>query len=80
MHFICKIETDSWTLKNLWSPKVTGGEGGMAWGFGIGPCTLRSMERLATGHLLYSSENSTQCSVIICSGEDSEREQTCVRV
>ena len=33
---ICRIETDSQTLKNLWLPKETGwGGGGMGWGFGM---------------------------------------------
>ena len=46
---ICRIETDSQTLKNLWLPMGTlvtirGWVGGMNWGFGIGICTLRYME------------------------------------
>ena len=69
-----KIETDSQTLKNLWLPKGTGqGEGGMDWGFGIGICTLRSMECLANGDLMYSTENSVQYSVIIYLGKESEK-------
>lgn len=31
--YICRMETDSQTLKNLRSPKGTGGRGGMDWGF-----------------------------------------------
>ena len=46
----------------------------------IGICTLRYMGRLANGDLLYSTENATQCSVIIPVGKDSERERTCVHV
>ena len=34
-------------------------------GFGIGICILRCMEWLAKRDLLYSTESSTQCSVII---------------
>ena len=42
---ICRTETDSPTLKNLWLPKGTGGVGGgMDWGVGTGICTLRYME------------------------------------
>ena len=41
-------------------PKWTGGGGWVDWGFGIGICTLRYMEWLANGNLLYSTENSTQ--------------------
>ena len=34
---ICKTETDSQTLKDLWLPKETCcGEGVMGWGFGLG--------------------------------------------
>ena len=47
--------------------------GGKDWGFGSGTCTLRYMEWLAYRNL-YSTENSTQCSVIICVGKESERE------
>ena len=36
---ICRTETDSQTLKNLWLAKGTGREG-MDWGFGTGICTL----------------------------------------
>ena len=47
---ICRTETDSQTLKNLWLPKGTVaregwmGRGGMDWRFGIGICTLRYVE------------------------------------
>ena len=46
---------------------------GMDWGFGIGICTPWYMEQLANGDLLYSTENSTQYSVIIYVGKESER-------
>lgn len=45
----------------------------MDWVFGIGICTLRYMEQLANGDLMYSIENSTQYSVIIY-GEKNVRE------
>ena len=33
---LCRTDTDSQTLKNLWFPNETGwGGGGMHWGFGI---------------------------------------------
>ena len=42
---ICRTETDSLTLKNLWLPKGTGsGMGGMDWGLGVGICILRYIE------------------------------------
>ena len=46
---------------------------GMDWGFGIGTCTLRSMEGLANRDLLYRTQNSTQCSVIVYVSKESER-------
>ena len=34
--FLCRTDTDSQTLKNLWLPKETGwGVGVMGWGFGM---------------------------------------------
>ena len=52
-------------LKNLWLPKGTGAgwEGGTG-GLG-GICSLRYMEWLPTGDLLFSTENSTQHSMAI---------------
>ena len=72
---ICRTKTNPQTLKNLCLPKQTGwgGMGGMDCRFGIGICTLKYMEWLASGDLLYSIENTTQ-SVIICVGKQSERE------
>ena len=52
----------------------------MVWGFGIGICTLRYMEPLAKGGLLYSTENSTPYSVIIYVGKESEKMAMCVCV
>ena len=46
------------------------GEGGMDWGFRIGTCTLRYMERLASGDLLYSTEISMKYSVAIYMGKE----------
>ena len=71
---ICRTETHSDFENKLMVTKgdrrswVEGGSG-----FGIGTCTLRYMESLAKD-LLYSTENSTQCSVIIYVGKQSERE------
>ena len=62
---------------------VTKGDGpgwGMDRGVGIGLCTLRYMERLTNGDLLYSTESSTQYSVIIYVGKESEREWMCVYI
>ena len=56
------------------------GVGGMDWEFGIGIGTLRYMEWLANKDLLYSTENSTQYSVIIYVRKESEREWICVYV
>ena len=55
------------------------GVGGMDWGFGIGICTLRYADQSANGELLYSTGNSTQCSVIIYVGKESERDE-CVNM
>ena len=71
------IETDSQTLKNVWSPKGTGW-GGVDWGFGIAIRTLRCMEWLA--NLLYSTKNTIQYSVIIYVRKKSEREWMCIYV
>ena len=46
----------------------------MDWGFGIGRCTLRCMELLANGDVLYSTKKSTLYSVIIYVGKEYERE------
>ena len=46
--------------------------GAMDRGFGIHICTLWYMERLASVDLLYSTENSTHHTVIICVGKESE--------
>ena len=71
--YICRTETDSQTLKILWLLKGTGrGIEGMDSGFGTGIFTLRYMERLASWHLLYGTENSTQYSVIVYVGKESE--------
>ena len=43
---------------------------GMAWGFGMGICTLRYMEWLANRDLLHSTGKSTQYSVIIYMGKN----------
>ena len=48
--------------------------GGMDWEFRTDICTLRYMELLHSGDLLYSMENSTQYSIIIYLGKESERE------
>ena len=50
------------------------------WGLGIDICTLRDMAQFANGDLLYGIENSTQYSVIIYIGKESEREWMCVYV
>ena len=57
--------------------KTYGYQSGQAGGkdrleFGIGICTPSYMEWLANGDLLYSTENSTQCSVLIYVGKESE--------
>ena len=52
--------------------------GGMGWGFGIGMCTLQYVAWMVNGDLLYSTGNSTQESVIIYVGKESETEWMCV--
>ena len=51
-----------------------GGEGGNGLGFGIGIFTLRYIESLASGDMLYSTGNFIQYSVIIYIGKESEKE------
>ena len=50
----------------------------MNWGFGIS--VIHAMERIDNGDLLCSTENSTQYSVVIHVGKESEREWICVNV
>ena len=52
----------------------------MDWGFGTGICPLKHMEQWAKGDLLYSTGNSTQYSVTIYAGKESERDWMCVHV
>ena len=47
-------------------------------GVGTGTCTLRSMEGLASGDLLSSTESSTQYSAIICAGKEPDTEGMCL--
>ena len=84
---ICTTETYSQTWKNYGSQRgqVGGGGGGWGvggrdWGFAIGICALRSMEGMASGDLLYCTENSTSCSVIVYVRKASERECVYVHV
>ena len=61
--------------------KGTGeGGGGMDRGFGTGIYTSRDLELLANEDLLYSTGNSTQYSMIIYMGKESERQCMCVHV
>ena len=48
--------------------------GGIEWRFGIGICALLYMELMVHGDLLYSTGDSTQCSVINYMGKESEKE------
>ena len=66
---------------NLRLPKGTGGRGGeIYWGFGIGMCTLWYMESLANRDLAFSTGTSTQYSVIIYMGKESEKEWMCIYI
>ena len=77
---ICRTETDL-DFEKLMVTKGDGGGGGeMDWEFGFGICTLRYVELLANGDLLYSTENSTQYSVVIYVGKESEGKWVCVYV
>ena len=49
-------------------------------GFGMGICTLWSVECLANRDLPYSTGDSTQYSVIIYVGKESEKEWICIQV
>ena len=71
--------TDFEKLMGTKEDRCGGGHGGrMDWGSGIGIGTLRSMEWLASGDLLYSTENSTQYPVIICGRRIWESMDTCM--
>ena len=74
--FYSRTETDSQTLKNhLWFPKGTGGGGRDR--LGVWDWHMHTVVYAITGHILdlrYSIGNSTQYSVIICMGKESEKE------
>ena len=53
------------------------GKGGMDWGFGIGICTLRYMECLTNGDLLYNT-NSTQNYDNLCGKRILKRMDMCI--
>jgi len=70
-------ETESKTLKtNVWLPKGAGGK--MDWGFATGLGTLLYMEWMFSVDMLDSTGNSTQYSVLIYTGKESEKEWICV--
>ena len=72
---IYKTGTDSWTLKtNLWLPKGKGWRGGINQEFGINIYTPLYIKQIINKDLLYSPGNSTQYSVIIYMGKESEKE------
>ena len=84
---LCKVEIWSYGIEiklglmkfyNL-NVRTDWGEG-MNWGFGTGIYTLRYTERLTNRDLLNSTGNTTQYSVIICVGKESERAWMCVHV
>ena len=65
-----------WKTYGYQRGQAVGGRDGLGvWDWHI--CTLRYMKRRANGDLLYSTESSTQYSVIICVGKESERDQMC---
>lgn len=73
----CRRETDSQTLRaNLWLPRGTGEGGGMAWGFGMGICSLRYREWLANRDLLTSSPYAVTIDV----GKEPQGEGMCAHV
>ena len=72
-----KLSAEQKETHGLWRTWVVKGDrrwGRDGLGCGIGTCTLRSMEGLANGDLLSSTENSTHYSLIIYVGNESERE------
>ena len=44
----------------------------MDWRFGVGTCTLRHIERWASGVVPFNTDHSAQDSVIICVGKESK--------
>ena len=79
---ICRTETNTHFENKLVATKEDrlGGCAGVDWKFGIDTCALRYMEWLANRDLLESTEKSTQYSVIIYQGKESEREWICLHV
>ena len=70
---ICKTETDSYTLNQTYGHQRGWLRGGTNWQSGNGICTLWCIDQLANRNLLYSTGNSTQYSVIIYMGKESEK-------
>ena len=54
------------------------GRGGTDWGSGTGICTPRYTEPWTNRDLLYSAENSTEYTVIIYVGKESENGYVCM--
>ena len=53
-----------------WLSKGTGAAERDGWGFGIGTCTLLSVEGWSMGELLYGTGNFTQCPLMTYMGTD----------
>ena len=75
---ISKTEIQTHRLWKNYGYQRVGEWEGWTGGLELALCTLRSMEWLANGDLLYSTENSTQYSVIIYEGKESERTDMCI--
>ena len=67
-------EMDSQTLKMTFGYQRVKCWGWLDWRFGIGLCTLWCMEYVGHHWELYSMRNSTQYSVMVCVGKESEKE------
>ena len=75
---IYQIETDQDFKNKLMVTKGDRLGGGMVWVFGIGMCTLLYMEWMVNGDLVYSTEDSTQYSLITYTRKESIKEWICV--
>ena len=57
-----------------------GREDGMNWEIGIDTYTLLCIKQVTNKDLLYSTGNSTQYSIMACTGKESKKEQIYVSV
>ena len=67
-------------VENKLTDTKGGREGGMNWEIGIDICTLLCIKWITNENLLYSTGNSTQCSVVTKMRRKSKKEGICVYI